>query len=141
MSNTVILRKSGLAGRITLNRPDALNALSHQTCLEIETALDAWAVDDDVQLVIIDAAGDRAFCAGGDIAQMYRAGIKGEFASAHAFWADEYRLNAKIFNYPKPYVAFMQGFTMGGASVLDVTDHIALSATQRNWRCQNAASA
>lgn len=114
MSDAVILRKSGFAGRITLNRPDALNALSHKMCLEVEAALDAWAVDEDVRLVIIDAAGERAFCAGGDIAQMYHAGIKSEFASAHAFWADEYRLNAKIYNYAKPYIAFMQGFTMGG---------------------------
>jgi enoyl-CoA hydratase len=114
MSDAVLLRKSGCAGRITLNRPDALNALSHQMCLKIDAALDEWVEDDDVRLVIIDAAGDRAFCAGGDIAEMYRSGMEGEFASAHGFWADEYRLNAKIFNYPKPYVAFMQGFTMGG---------------------------
>ncbi|MGR3660551.1 MAG: enoyl-CoA hydratase/isomerase family protein [Paracoccaceae bacterium] len=114
MSDAVLLRVTGHAARITLNRPEALNALSHQMCLEIEAALDLWASDNAVKLVIIDAAGDRAFCAGGDIAEMYQSGVAGDYAPARAFWRDEYRLNAKIFNYPKPYVAFMQGFTMGG---------------------------
>ena len=61
-----------------------------------------------------DAAGDRAFCAGGDIAQLYETGRAGDFAFGRKFWADEYRLNAKIFNYPKPVISFLQGFTMGG---------------------------
>ena len=65
-------------------------------------------------LVIIDATGDKAFSAGGDIADMYRSGTEGDFAYGRRFWSDEYRLNAKIAEYPKPYVAFMQGFTMGG---------------------------
>ena len=110
----VVIRKTGRAGRITLNRPDALNALTYDMCLAIETALDGWAIDDDVDLVVIDAAGEKAFCAGGDIAEMYRRGTAGDFDYGRKFWADEYRLNAKIFDFPKPYVAFMQGFTMGG---------------------------
>ena len=114
MSADIDIRKSGVAGRITLNRPEALNALTCDMCLEIEKALNAWAVDDTIELVIIDAAGDRAFCAGGDIAQMYKTGTAGDFEYGRKFWADEYRLNAKVFEFPKPYVAFMQGFTMGG---------------------------
>ncbi|NNK66091.1 MAG: enoyl-CoA hydratase/isomerase family protein [Rhodobacteraceae bacterium] len=108
------IRKAGRAGRITLNRPDVLNALTWDMCLAIEGALDAWAADDEVALVIIDGAGERAFCAGGDIAEMYRTGREGDFDYGRGFWADEYRMNAKVFEFPKPYVALMQGFTMGG---------------------------
>jgi enoyl-CoA hydratase len=108
------IRKSGCAGRITLTRPQSLNALTHAMCLAIEAALDQWATDDDVSLVVLDGEGEKAFCAGGDIADMYRAATNGDYVFGQKFWADEYRMNAKIFNFPKPYVAFMQGFTMGG---------------------------
>lgn len=108
------IRISGRAGRITLTRPKALNAVSHEMCQAIEDALDAWRDDDTVALVIIDAEGDKAFSAGGDIQKLYETGRAGDFTYGQRFWADEYRLNAKIREYPKPYVAFMQGFTMGG---------------------------
>lgn len=108
------IRIEGRAGRITLTRPKALNALSYDMCLAIEDALDAWANDDAVALVIIDAEGEKAFCAGGDIQELYNRGRAGEYAYGQTFWRDEYRLNAKIAEYPKPYIAFMQGFTMGG---------------------------
>jgi enoyl-CoA hydratase len=110
----LLVRKTGRAGRITLNRPGALNALTWEMCLGIEDALDVWADDDEVALVIVDAAGEKAFCAGGDIAEMYRRGRAGDLDYGRRFWRDEYRLNAKIAEYPKPYVALMQGFTMGG---------------------------
>ncbi len=110
----VLIRKLGQAGRITLNRPKALNAVTHDMCLAIEAALDDWAGDDGVALVVIDAAGDKAFCAGGDIVQMHRTAAAGDYAYGRRYWADEYRMNAKIFNFPKPYAAFLQGFTMGG---------------------------
>ncbi|GGA11731.1 enoyl-CoA hydratase [Amylibacter cionae] len=108
------IRKEGQAGRITLQRPKALNALTYQMCLDIEAALDAWRDDADVSLVIIDAEGDKAFCAGGDIQKLYDTASAGDYDYGRQFWRDEYRLNEKIFNYPKPYIAFMQGFTMGG---------------------------
>lgn len=104
----------GRAGRITLTRPEALNALSYQMCLDIEAALDAWRDDDAVALVVIDAEGDKAFCAGGDIGAMYQHGVDGDYEFGRRFWRDEYRMNAKIAEYPKPIVAFMQGFVMGG---------------------------
>ncbi|PKP70039.1 MAG: enoyl-CoA hydratase [Alphaproteobacteria bacterium HGW-Alphaproteobacteria-4] len=110
----IFTRTEGHAGRITFTRPAALNALSHPMALAIEAALDAWRHDPAVALVLIDAEGARAFCAGGDIAAMYHACRAGEFASSRAFWRDEYRMNAKIAEYPKPVVAFMQGFVMGG---------------------------
>lgn len=110
----IIIRKSGKAGHITLNRPMALNALTWNMCLAIEAALDDWRSDNNVSLVMIDAAGDRAFCSGGDIAEMYATASRGDYDYGRRFWRDEYRLNAKIANYPKPIVSFLQGFTMGG---------------------------
>ncbi|MCV2870469.1 enoyl-CoA hydratase/isomerase family protein [Defluviimonas sp. WL0002] len=110
----ILIRKEGRAGRITLNRPQALNALTYAMCLELDAALIAWESDADVSLVLIDAEGDRAFCAGGDIAEMYATGKAGDYAYGRRFWADEYRMNARIADYPKPVVSFLQGFTMGG---------------------------
>ncbi|WP_306113888.1 MULTISPECIES: enoyl-CoA hydratase/isomerase family protein [unclassified Roseovarius] len=110
----ITIRKAGRAGRITLTRPKALNAVTYEMCQAIEAALDEWRDDDEVALVIIDAEGDKAFSAGGDIQKLYETGRAGDFAYGQKFWADEYRLNAKIREYPKPYIAFMQGFTMGG---------------------------
>ncbi|NOX39320.1 MAG: enoyl-CoA hydratase/isomerase family protein [Alphaproteobacteria bacterium] len=110
----ILIRRVGRAGRITLNRARAMNALTYDMCLAIEAALDAWRDDAQVALVVIDAAPGKAFCAGGDIQQMYRSATAGDFAYGQRFWADEYRMNAKIAAFPKPYVALMQGFTMGG---------------------------
>ncbi|MDV4167870.1 3-hydroxyisobutyryl-CoA hydrolase [Rhodovulum sp. FJ3] len=114
MSDDLSTEKQGRVGRITFTRPQALNALSHEMAMKIEQALDAWATDDDVAMIVIDAEGERAFCAGGDIAAMYHAGKAGDYQIARDFWADEYRMNAKMFNFPKPVAAFMQGFVMGG---------------------------
>ena len=108
------IRKRGRAGRITLNRPEALNALTYDMVMAIETTIDAWATDDDVALVVMDAAGDRAFCSGGDIARLYETGRAGDFEYGRTFWRDEYRVNNKLATYAKPIAAFCQGFTMGG---------------------------
>lgn len=108
------IRVEGRAGRITLTRPKALNALSHDMCMAIDTALHLWREEEQVALVIIDAEGDKAFCAGGDIAELYETGMRGDFDYGQSFWRDEYRLNALLATYAKPVVSFMQGFTMGG---------------------------
>ena len=108
------IRTEGRAGRITLDRPEALNALTYAMCMEIDVALKDWADDDAVALVMIDAEGDRAFCAGGDIAEMYASGTRGDYDYGRRFWRDEYRMNARMFCFPKPVVTFLQGFTMGG---------------------------
>nr|WP_298836297.1 3-hydroxyisobutyrate dehydrogenase [uncultured Roseobacter sp.] len=110
----ILIRRTGHAGRITLNRPDALNAMTWDMCRAIADAMQSWRDDPEIRLVVIDAAGDRAFCAGGDIAELYQTGRAGDFAYGQAFWADEYRLNAAIFAWPKPVVSFLQGFVMGG---------------------------
>ncbi len=114
MSGDILIRKEGRAGRITLNRPDALNALTYDMILRIDAILAEWRFEDDVNLVVIDAAGDRAFCSGGDIVDMYETGKAGDYSYGRRFWRDEYRMNAVIATYPKPVVSFLQGFTMGG---------------------------
>ena len=114
MMSDINLRVHGKAGRITLQRPKAMNAMTYEMCLAIEKALIEWKHDSNVELIIIDAQGDRAFCSGGDISDLYEEGLKGNYNYGKKFWDDEYRLNALIAKYPKPYIAFMQGFTMGG---------------------------
>jgi enoyl-CoA hydratase len=114
MSKDIFIRKSGYIGHITLNRPEVLNSLTYSMILAIEKSLNEWETDISIALVIIDAKGDRAFCAGGDIQILYENGFRKNFAYGQKFWADEYRLNEKIANYKKPFIAFMQGFTMGG---------------------------
>lgn len=110
----VLIRVEGAVGRLTLNRPDALNALNRPMMDAIDGALQRWADDDAVAMVIIDAVGDRAFCAGGDIAELYRRTLDGDLAYGRKFWRDEYRMNARIAGYQKPYVALMDGIVMGG---------------------------
>lgn len=106
----VVLSRQGRLGKILLNRPRALNALTHRMSLAIEAALRDWAADDGVAAVIIRQAGDRAFCAGGDVRQFPEKGA----AFMRQYWRDEYRLNALIRRYPKPYIAFVDGIVMGG---------------------------
>ena len=108
------IRVAGRAGRITLMRPKALNAMTYEMCMAIDTALRLWRADDAVDLVILDALGDKAFCAGGDIAELYETGTRGNYDFGRRFWRDEYRMNAMISEYPKPVVSFLQGYTMGG---------------------------
>ena len=114
MISDINLRVNGKAGRITLQRPKALNAMTYEMCLAIENTLIEWKQDSKVELIIIDAQGDKAFCSGGDISDLYEEGSKKNYSYGKKFWDDEYRLNALIAKYPKPYIAFMQGFTMGG---------------------------
>jgi enoyl-CoA hydratase len=110
----VLIRTEGRAGRVTLTRPKALNALTPAMCRAIDAALVDWRDDPAVEILIFDAEGDRAFCAGGDIAEVYRTARAGDFAHSRDFWRDEYRMNARIDEYPKPVVSFLNGFTMGG---------------------------
>jgi enoyl-CoA hydratase len=112
----VILSREGRLGKILLNRPKALNALTHGMSLAIEAALRDWAQDDGVAAVIVRQAGERAFCAGGDVRQFSERGA----AFMRQYWRDEYRLNALIRRYPKPYIAFVDGIVMGGGVGISV---------------------
>ena len=112
MNDVEFIVHSGI-GRITLNRPKALNALTHDMVVAITNHLDDWRDDPEIRAVLIDGAGGRGLCAGGDIRSIYddmRTGGSGSLA----FWADEYQMNATIARYPKPYLALMDGVVMGG---------------------------
>src|ERR1700761_6551325 len=109
----VITRIEGAVGRITLNRPQALHALNTRMIGHITLALLVWREDPEVELVMIDHAGERGFCAGGDIRMLADSGAK-DGAEAREFFFNEYRLNTLLHDYPKPLVAFMDGITMGG---------------------------
>lgn len=115
MSETsIIARKQGRAGRITLNRPKALHALNQEMCDLMTEALVDWRDDAEVDLIVVDhAEGTRGFCAGGDIRMLQESG-KADGQEARDFFASEYRLNTLIKEYPKPYVAIQDGVTMGG---------------------------
>jgi enoyl-CoA hydratase len=109
----VLIRREGRAGRITMNRPAALNALAYPMVGRIWGALLEWRDDPTVEFVLLDGAGERGLCAGGDVRSLYDARTEGS-KLARAFWREEYALNALIGRYPKPYVAVMDGIVMGG---------------------------
>ena len=112
--NDILFERRGAAGIVTLNRPKALNAVTHGMALALRAQLDRWANDDAVTRIVVTAAGDRAFSAGGDIRVLYDLGKSGQHDAALQFWRDEYPLNAAIKNYRKPYVALIDGIAMGG---------------------------
>ena len=110
----VLCEKQGEAGLITLNRPKALNALNLTMVREMRRALDAWAQDPTVTRIVVQGAGEKAFCAGGDIRQLTEDLRAGKRDEALAFWREEYQLNVAIKRYPKPYVSLIDGICMGG---------------------------
>lgn len=110
----LLVEVRGRLGLLTLNRPAALNALTHGMVVMMRAALDEWAARDDIVAVAVVGAGERGLCAGGDIVALYRDATSDGGAASAAFWSDEYRLNAAIARYPKPYVALMHGIVLGG---------------------------
>ncbi len=129
MSEILFERRGGL-GVVTLNRPRALNALNRGMAEGFLARLGAWAGDDSVGAVVVRGAGERAFCAGGDVRAIQQAGDQMAFGSA--FFAAEYRLNRAIFRFPKPYIALMNGFVFGGGAGLSLhgTQRIVTDDTQ-----------
>ncbi len=116
---SIIARKEGRIGRLTLNRPKALNALDLDMIRLMTKALLDWRDDDAVVAIMVDAVGEKAFCAGGDILAL--TGARGGDLSGPAnFYAEEYRLNTLIKEYPKPYVAMIDGIVMGGGVGISV---------------------
>src|ERR1022692_659668 len=114
MTDDILFERRGAAGIVTLNRPKALNAVTHGMVRSLRAQLTRWADDPAVTRVVITAAGERAFSAGGDIRALYDLGKAGRHDEALQFWRDEYPLNAAIKNYRKPYVALIDGIVMGG---------------------------
>ncbi|MFL6729840.1 MAG: enoyl-CoA hydratase/isomerase family protein [Sphingomicrobium sp.] len=113
MSDDVLISVEGAVGRIRLNRPKAIHALTTRMCEVMSQALLEWRSDSAVEAVVIDHAEGRGFCAGGDVVMLWRSGNE-DGADARRFFFAEYRLNHLLFTYPKPTVAIMDGITMGG---------------------------
>jgi enoyl-CoA hydratase len=107
----IIFTKRGRIGHVLLNRPKALNALTEDMCIALFKQLAAWRNDDTVQAVVLRGAGEKAFCAGGDIVKLYEESLKGERPS---LFRSEYPLNAAIKHFPKPYISLIDGICMGG---------------------------
>jgi enoyl-CoA hydratase len=110
---TVLARREGAAGTLLMNRPKTLNALDQAMIRGIQAAIDAWAPDPAVQLVVLEGAG-RAFCAGGDVRRIRQLAIDGEAAAIEAFFAEEYAVNRGIAGFGKPWVSLIDGACMGG---------------------------
>jgi enoyl-CoA hydratase len=109
----LIARREGSAGIIRLNRPKAINAVTLEMIRDIEKALDAFETDPDVVVILLEGAGERGLCAGGDIRALWESSkVRGDLGKI--LWREEYILNARIAKFPKPYVVFMDGIVMGG---------------------------
>jgi len=109
----LIARREGSAGIIRLNRPKAINAVTLEMFRDIDKALDAFEADPQVAVILLEGAGERGLCAGGDIRALWESSkVKGDLGKI--LWREEYILNARIKKFPKPYVAFMDGIVMGG---------------------------
>src|SRR6204780_1591746 len=109
----LIVRREGSAGIIRLNRPKALNAMTLEMSVRIDAALDRFETDPDVAVIVLEGAGERGLCAGGDIRGLYESSrARGDLGKR--FWRQEYVMNARIAKFPKPYVSFMDGLVMGG---------------------------
>jgi len=119
MTDQIISKVRGKLGHITLNRPKALNALTHEMCEELTRLLLEWEKDDKIGAVLIDGAGDRGFCAGGDVILLHDSGKAGD-DRAEQFWREEYALNELIQRYSKPYITLIDGVVMGGGVGLSV---------------------
>lgn len=113
-SPRVLARSRGGLGHLTLNRPEALNALDLGMIRALAAALEAWRDDPDMQIVLLDGAGERGLCAGGDVRGLYDQIVAGDAEGTGVFFREEYALNALISEYPKPVVAIADGITMGG---------------------------
>jgi len=114
VTGELIVRREGSMGRLSLNRPKAIHALTLDMCQAMTEALLDWRDDPEVKSVIIDHSEGRGFCSGGDINLLRESALNDAGASGRSFFCVEYRLNHLLFTYPKPVVAFMDGITMGG---------------------------
>ena len=114
MTEDVLVRRDGAVGFLSLNRPQALHALTLEMVHAMTEAVVGWIADPDVEAIVIDHATGRGFCAGGDIAFLRNSALNDGGISGRKFFHDEYRLNHLLFSCPKPVVAFMDGVTMGG---------------------------
>src|SRR5437868_14392651 len=118
----ILFGREGGVATVTLNRPQALNAFTLDMYRRFDPMLRAWAEDSSVKAVLIRGAGERAVCAGGDVRAIYEAGrgLSGDRSLTSVFFREEYELIRRIHRYPKPYVAIIDGITMGGGAGVSV---------------------
>ena len=116
----ILFERKGVAAHVTLNRPHALNAVSHAMVRALAQQLQEWESDPTVSRVLVTARGGRAFSAGGDLRDLYDLGRAGRYEEALGFFRDEYRLNSRIKHYRKPYVALIDGIVMGGGAGISI---------------------
>ncbi|MEJ2410676.1 MAG: enoyl-CoA hydratase/isomerase family protein [Novosphingobium sp.] len=114
MTDELLIRREGVAGIISLNRPKAIHALTLGMCEGMTEVLTRWAADPEVQVVILDHSEGRGFCSGGDINLLRQSALEDGGVAGRQFFFEEYRLNHQLFTYKKPVIAFMDGITMGG---------------------------
>src|SRR6516162_5672468 len=130
----ILLGCEGGLATLVINRPKALNALTLDNYRRFDPTLRDWAADPSVHAVVVRGAGDRAFCAGGDVRAVYEAGrgIGGDPSLTAVFFREEYELIRGIHHFPKPYIAIIDGITMGGGAGISVNGayRIATERTQ-----------
>ena len=119
-NRTIVAAREGRIGRIRLDRPTALNALDVGMIRAIHAALDLWREEPRVHAVVVELADPRAFCAGGDVRAIREAALAGDLGAVFAFFSAEYALNRAIAEYPKPYIALIDGICMGGGIGISV---------------------
>lgn len=134
MEEIICTKESNGLGIITLNRPKALNALSYHMLKNINETLREWRHDDQIQLILLDATGDRAFCAGGDIKALYEMKQANEkMDDASLFFELEYKTDEMIYHYPKPIVANLDGIVMGGGVGLSYGADVKIVTDRTKW--------
>lgn len=129
----VIPGAGGDIGKIILNRPQNLHALNLNMCVALQQKLTQWAKHPAIKAVIITGAGDKAFCAGGDVRAIYELVKAENDAEAENFFQQEYAMNQTVFNFPKPYIAFLDGITMGGGVGISLNGSYAVATERLVW--------
>lgn len=141
MDTTIVAARQGRIGRLTLNRPQALNALDLPMIRALRDALAAWRDDPAVHALVIDSASPRAFCAGGDIRAMHGHAIEGASGPIEAFFSNEYALNQAIADYPVPFVALIDGVCLGGGIGVSVHGRIRVATEHASFAMPETAIA
>ena len=116
----ILFRRVGCVGHVKFNRPEILNALNFDMVVKMQEVLNDWAVDSKIAVIIVQGAGERAFCAGGDIRRLAESSRNEGLDYCRNFFSSEFRLNRSVFRYPKPYISILDGITMGGGVGLSV---------------------
>ena len=129
----VIPGAGGDIGKIILDRPQSLHALDLTMCVALHKKLMQWSMHSAIKAVIITSTGEKAFCAGGDVRAIYDLIKAGHYEQAEKFFQQEYAMNQAIFNFPKPYIAFLNGVTMGGGVGISIHGSYSVATERLVW--------